>query len=325
MGKWIGFVALATTTAAALSMSVKESRFVAMSEHPRITVIAHRGASAIAPENTLPAFAKAVEMGADYVECDVRLSADGEVVVIHDADLERVGGIKKNVADMTLAVLKTVDVGAWKGPEFKNTRIPTLRELLDFLRDRSTGLYLEIKSVADETPLFAALYPYVQADRAWSSVERQFFRERLEHSGHANIGLTQRCIELLRAKQMTEAHRVVVQSFSPTICAWMRLAAPEIRTELLCMYEEKHPDRLEKILTFGRFIDVDGFNFGKDTLTREHLQWCRDLGKSVAVWTVDDEAFMRKFIEWGVTGIITNVPDVLRNVLRDSASLHAEG
>jgi glycerophosphoryl diester phosphodiesterase len=114
---------------------------------PQILVIAHRGDSKVAPENTLPAFASAVKAGADLVELDYYHSADGLPVVFHDADLDRTtnavslwGASKVKIGAKSLAELKELDAGAWFKPQFAGTRIPTLNEALDTIQPGSMTL-----------------------------------------------------------------------------------------------------------------------------------------------------------------------------------------
>lgn len=121
----------------------------------RPLVIAHRGASGYAPENTLAAFQLAVEQGADMVELDVHLSRDGEVVVIHDDRLERTTDGHGLVGSATLAELRRLDAGAWRGAQFTGQRIPTLDEVLAWAHGR-TRLAIEIKN----GPYF---YPDIEA------------------------------------------------------------------------------------------------------------------------------------------------------------------
>ena len=99
-------------------------------------VFAHRGFSGAAPESTLAAFRKAMEAGADMLECDVRLSKDRQVVVMHDPTLERTTNGRGRVVDHTLDALKRLDAGAWFGPDFARERIPTLEDLLDLAGGR---------------------------------------------------------------------------------------------------------------------------------------------------------------------------------------------
>lgn len=109
-----------------------------------VTVTAHRGASAVAPENTLAAFGAAIEAGADAIEFDVRLTADGAVVVFHDRNLLRVAGDPRTVADTTLVQLRGVDAGSWFDTRFDGERIPTLAEALAFIDRRALAL-IELK------------------------------------------------------------------------------------------------------------------------------------------------------------------------------------
>ena len=105
----------------------------------------HRGASGYAPENTLEAFQKAVDMNADGVELDVQLSKDGELVVIHDETLERVSGVKGWVKDFSLQELKKLNVNL-PHPEYACVKIPTLREVYELLKPTNLTINVEIKT-----------------------------------------------------------------------------------------------------------------------------------------------------------------------------------
>jgi len=109
-----------------------------------VVVIAHRGASGEAPENTLAAMALALDQGTDYVEIDVQETADGEVVVIHDSDLMKVGGSSLRIWESTAAQLSAVDTGRWFAPEFTGQRVPTLAEVLTLCRGRARVI-IELK------------------------------------------------------------------------------------------------------------------------------------------------------------------------------------
>ncbi len=133
----------------------------------RKLVIAHRGASAYAPENTLPAFRLALDMGADYIEYDLQVTKDKQLVCLHDETLERTTNVedvfparsriavgdksrKKRwyVYDFTLAEIKRLDAGSWAEARFRDTRIPTWQETLDLIRGRA-GHFVEIKNPDD--------------------------------------------------------------------------------------------------------------------------------------------------------------------------------
>jgi glycerophosphoryl diester phosphodiesterase len=111
-------------------------------------VVAHRGASAGAPENTLAAYRAALARGAAAAECDVRLSADGAVIVIHDPTLDRTTDGTGPVAARTLAELRALDAGRWKSPVFAGERIPELGEVLDLVHGRMT-LFVDLKDGRD--------------------------------------------------------------------------------------------------------------------------------------------------------------------------------
>lgn len=164
---------------------------------PPTAVIAHRGASAHAPENTLPAFTLALEGGADGIEFDVQLSKDGEVVVIHDHDLARTTDGRGRVRAAALADLKKLDAGGWFGPQFQGARIPTLSEALETIGRRAL-INIELKNLAspfDELPQKTA-----------QIVSRLGFQEN-----------------------------VIVSSFNPLALAAFRGALPEVPTGLLTM------------------------------------------------------------------------------------------
>ncbi len=132
-------------------------------------IIAHRGASGNAPENTLAAFRKAVALGATFIETDLQLSRDARFVAIHDATVNRTTDGQGAVHDLTLAELRRLDAGSWFGSEFAGERIPTLEEILEFSRKNDVVFYLEIKpggSWGGEHALIGALRESGQIPRA---------------------------------------------------------------------------------------------------------------------------------------------------------------
>jgi glycerophosphoryl diester phosphodiesterase len=129
-------------------------------------VVAHRGASGAAPENTLAAIQLAIDGGAHWVEIDVQETADGRIVVIHDSDLKKVGDSTLIVGDSTLEELRAVDVGSWFGHGFADQRIPTLEEVLSLSKNR-IGVNIELKYYGGEVALEQRVIDIVeQADMA---------------------------------------------------------------------------------------------------------------------------------------------------------------
>ena len=160
----------------------------------RTRVIAHRGFSGAAPENTIAAVRAAIEIQADMAEIDVTLTADGHIVVIHDETLDRTTNGSGKVSDFSRAELQLLDAGAWFAPTFAGERIPSLDAVLDEIEDRIL-LNVEIKSEA---------------------VDR---------------GVVPKVASSIRKRGMID--QVVVSSFSPTALEQMHSVAPEIRTAVL--------------------------------------------------------------------------------------------
>jgi glycerophosphoryl diester phosphodiesterase len=134
-----------------------------------VLVIAHRGASGHAPENTLAAFKKAIALGATFIETDLHLSRDARFVAIHDATLNRTTNGQGSVHDLTLAELRKLDAGSWFGSEYAGERIPTLEEILVFSKKNDVVFYLELKpggSWGGEHALIGALRESGEIPRA---------------------------------------------------------------------------------------------------------------------------------------------------------------
>jgi glycerophosphoryl diester phosphodiesterase len=110
-----------------------------------VLVIAHRGASGHAPENTLAAFKRAVALGATFIETDLQLTRDSRFVAMHDGTVNRTTNGQGKVHDMTMAELRRLDAGSWFGSEFAGERIPTLDEILEFSKKHDVVFYLELK------------------------------------------------------------------------------------------------------------------------------------------------------------------------------------
>jgi glycerophosphoryl diester phosphodiesterase len=143
-------------------------------------IMAHRGASAVAPENTLIAYKKAIEMGADYAELDVRQTKDGAVVLMHDKTVYRTTGVKGFVWDFTLAELKKLDAGSWFGEDFKGEPIPTLQEVIRLAKGRMK-LNIEVKISEKEPGIAQKVVDIVHAENfGQDCIITSFDRETVE-------------------------------------------------------------------------------------------------------------------------------------------------
>ena len=159
-------------------------------------IIAHRGLSGIYPENTMLAFSKAAEAGADGIELDVHLSSDGEVMIIHDESLRRTAGIDASVSSMTRRELESVSAGKTKDDSYGFTPVPSLEEYLSFIKD--TGLYTNIE--LKTAPVY---YP----------------------------GIEEKTLALVRRFSLED--RIIFSSFNWLSVLYMKRLAPEIPSGLL--------------------------------------------------------------------------------------------
>lgn len=242
-----------------------------------VLVIAHRGDSKAAPENTLPAFESAVKVGADLVELDYVHTSDGVPLVIHDETLDRTTDADEKwqakqirVSTKSLAEMATLDAGSWFDPKFAGTKLPTLEEALDTIQKGSMTL-----------------------------IERK--------EGDAKT-----CIELLERKKLLGD--VVVQAFD-----WKYLSdCHKLRPNLvLCALGQGalSPERLDAIQKTG--AKAIGWQFL--SLREESIKAIHERGLKVYAWTVDDPKAAERLIGWGVDGIITDLPAVMKEVVAKSA------
>lgn len=163
-----------------------------------VMVIAHRGFSGAAPENTLTAFQKAVEAGSDMIELDVQFSKDRKLVVLHDDTLERTTNGRGRAVDFTLEELKNLDAGSWFGAQFSGEKIPTLKEVLELAQGRVL-INIEIK------------HP--------------------EHGQYSIAELAERALKEVKNARMID--RVIFSSFNPAALEWIKKREPRAWVALL--------------------------------------------------------------------------------------------
>ena len=279
---------------------------------PYTEVIAHRGASAYAPENTLAAFQLAIDQGADWFELDCYLSKDGEVIVIHDPTVDRTTDGTGAIADMTLEELKQLDAGSWFDPKFAGERLPTLDESLELAKGQ-VGVLIEIKNSDDDSALMRDIQEGFAHVPSLDEGQYQELMELIEASGTRNLPLTGAMIDIVRRLEMED--EVVIQSFSSIVCAVALHEAPEITTELLGGGSPDQPEQWENYLRMGHLFGVHGFNPNHGLLTPGRLAAFHAANKAVSVWTVNNPDDMARYARWGVDGIITDYPDVCLEVL----------
>lgn len=269
----------------------------------RIVVVAHRGASNDAPENTLAAFRLAHEQGADWFELDCRQCKGGEVVVMHDETVDRTTNGKGKVAELTLEQLQALDAGSWKDARFAVERVPTLREALA-VGGEDIGVYVEVKPASKDENLRGLLASAGAGLVARNPEFDAAFLKGVEDGASPNLALARAVIADIRAAKM-EKH-VAVQSFSPVVCAVVAIEAPELTVELLG--GGKTAEEWEGYYRWLFLFELNGLNTSASALTEGRLDVIQSGGKSCAVYTVDDKAEMQRLAEMGVNRIITNKP-----------------
>jgi glycerophosphoryl diester phosphodiesterase len=177
---------------APLALWMSLARYV--TERPLVQVTAHRGHARAAPENTLSAMRKAIESGADYAEMDVQLTADGQVVLLHDRDLKRVAGDSRRLDELSYDELRRLDVGSWFDPAFSGERVPTLAEVIDMCRGK-IRLNIELKFFGPDRRLAQAVADIVreqacESDCLVTSLNYDALLEARRHDPRLRTGLT---------------------------------------------------------------------------------------------------------------------------------------
>jgi glycerophosphoryl diester phosphodiesterase len=246
---------------------------------PETQIIAHRGNSGPAPENTPSAIEQAIELGVDMVEVDVRLSREGIPVLIHHPTLEQTTNGHGRVDQHTLAELKRLDAGSWKGPQFAGERILTLPECLELARGR-VALNLDLKTGR-------AIPAISKAVREMNAIDEVVI-----------TGCTWNSVKAIRAG---ESHLTVLLNVDRIINF---LACTGSATLFRTGY-----------LAEARTLAPDGLNMDQRYVDQQLVEAAHRRGLSVWTWTVDDEIRLQTLIDLGVDSISTNWPARMLRVM----------
>lgn len=242
-------------------------------------VIAHRGASAYAPENTHSAFKLAIEMKAEMIELDVSITKDGVPVVVHDETVDRTTSASGAVGSFTLAELKELETGAWFGKEFEGEPFPTLEEVLAYI-DGNIALNIEIKTEAV--------------------------------TDVAEGGVVDKSVQLVKKGGVED--QIIFSSFDYRVMEHLNKLAPEMPKALL--YEKSQSGDLLPSELVAKY-KVDAFNCSHRQLSKKWVADLNDNNIPFLVYTVNDEKLMRKVIEKGAAGIFSDKPDLLKKVVEN--------
>jgi glycerophosphoryl diester phosphodiesterase len=259
-----------------------------------VVVVAHRGMVSGFPENTLAAYRQSISLGFSGIEIDLRATADGHIVVIHDETVDRTTNGTGDVGQMTLAEIKSLDAGSRAGPEFADQRIPTYQEVLAALHGSGTKIVLDIKQsekldnerVVRLTEQFGAVLDVIVGPRTMADLR-----------GFKRLNPNLRALALVGGPEFEQPDVAAIEEFASGGADMIRLWPPWI------------------------FIDRDHNGAGRRAPLIERLH---DLGKPV--WTTADTLYkdidpdcpqddLSELIRLGVNGIITDVPELTRELL----------
>lgn len=234
-----------------------------------ILVQAHRGASAYAPENTLPAFSLAVKMNADGVENDIHLTKDNRFVVCHDDEIARTSTGKGLISQSDYNTLVQYDFGVKYNPSFEGTKIPLLEQFLDVVKDMKV-INIELKgpfTPSNKSEAFKMLYDIIKS--------------------YGCIG------------------KSIISSFEHILLKELKEECPNLRTALLY----GHVMTPSETVSFVQNHNADFIHPALSCLKKETVDECRKKGIGCNIWTVNAPEHIKVAIEMEPTGIITDVPD----------------
>lgn len=230
-------------------------------------VIAHRGASAYAPENTMSAIKKAVQMGSNGIELDVQLSKDGHVVIIHDTTVNRTSNGSGKVNKLTLEQLKALDFGSWFSAEYKNEPICTLEEAFEYLKDWNGLINVEIKK------------EWMQ----FNTIENKV---------------------VMLIDKFDLRNRTIISSFSTLSLLKVKRLDRNINTGIL------YTSSTNRFIIFAKWLRMDAIHPWHQNVTEDMKKIAVKDNLKINTYTVDEPADMKRLVQVGVDGIITNVPDI---------------
>ena len=241
--------------------------------HP-FKIVAHGGAAGYAPENTLVSFEKGIELGANTIEVDVHLSKDGELVVIHDATLNKTTNGSGYVYDYTVKELKEFDAGVLFDEKFRGEKIPTFQEVVELARGRAR-IDIDVKNGP-------VIYPGIE-EKVVRAIEKN-----------------------------TLVNEVTVISFNHLSLKQIKTLNPEIQTGAVYSAGLLEPWAAAELI-------------GADVLYPKHFHPMKDVvleahrrGYPVNPWTIDTEKDVRRWLSYGVDGMTSNYPDLVRNIVMES-------
>lgn len=240
-----------------------------------VPVVAHRGSSFAAPENTLAAAKLSIEMGANGSECDVYRTSDNKVVLLHDSTFKRTAGLDKRVVDCDYETVSKLDVGSWKDKKFAGEKVPTLKEYLKLFVGTPCRPVIEIKM---------------------EGIEQLVIDDVRE------AGLVDHVVVIAFSQNVVKKMRELEPNIS---VAWLYGDK----------HEGTPLELADLLTKRARECDTTVLDLNHTLITPELLKILRDRGFHVWAWTVDDPNRMETLLRWGIDSITTNKPDLLIEVM----------
>ena len=266
-------------------------------------VLAHRGASGYAPENTLEAFALAADLGADGVELDVQFTRDRVIVVIHDEQIDRVSDGSGNVCDYTLEELKEFNFNKTH-PEYAYCEIPTLEEVLELLKPTGLKINIELKTGVN-------FYPGIEAATA-EMVEKYDMADRVIYSSfnHESVIRTKNYIEEnIWQKKKSDYEKNEVERIQNTC-----VEGSKSSSKFGLLYSIGIAD----VASYAKALGVDALHPSvNDTRYPNFIESAKERGLAINVWTVNSKSDLMRMQQLGVDSVITNYPDLAREIYED--------
>lgn len=263
-------------SSALCAQEAKRNLFSNLSFDKEFIVIAHRGASGYFPENTMSAFKAAIKMNADMIELDVLLTKDSIPIVFHDEKLNKKTNGKGYVKDFTFAELQKLDAGSWFDEKFENEKIPSLREVLEYCKNKIL-VNVEIKTEA-VTEMEAG-------------------------------GVVELVLEMIEELGLED--QIIISSFDYRVLERIEKKNQNVRIALL--YEKKQSKKREPVVLVKDY-GVDAFNFSISQLSDKWLIQLNDSSVPFFIYTVNDEKKMKQVMEAGAKGIFSDKPDILKRI-----------
>lgn len=244
-------------------------------------IIAHRGANFFAPQNTIEAFEKAIELRADGFETDIHLTKDGIPVLCHDYTIDATSDAKGNISAYTYEELLKFDFGSYFSPAYAGTKIPTVEEFLElFAKANLDVLNIEIKSPKDP--------------KEYNIVE-------------ATIDM---------AKKYNLFDKLLISSFNPELLVRAKEYDSECKTGFLYSPTKKWSiPAIKDAVGYAKSIKADALHPFELFVTREYVERAHANGVMVNPWTVNKVKNIERLLDYGVDGIITNHPDLVAHIM----------